>query len=337
MTSRIARLNAALRCKLGERARLEQRLAEAQMLLRNRSETVSLLADDPDAQTRDPSLLACVEAQAAEASEVLEQEREQLDEMNREVSQVVADARSARNEFLARNYRLALHFAGRVHRQAGGSVDLDDLVMEAMCGMIESLDRFDPERGAKFSTYAAYGIRAEAREFSYEQRGPIRVPLHQHRAMRSIRRYSAAYRSEHGIDPTKEEVAAFLGVPVARLSEISRAMEMDRTMSLDATVSTEPDSGTLGELLADPQAGSPEDSVVRDAAAEILRSAIQRVLRPREQLILTRRFGLAEDGRRWTLEEIGRLQGVTRERIRQIEVNALRKLRADVEVSALAA
>jgi RNA polymerase primary sigma factor len=250
-------------------------------------------------------------------------------ELDRQIEQARRRAKEVRDDLLSHNYRLVLHFARRTQRVAGPRMDFEDLVMQGVCGMIEAIDRFDPTRGARFGTYAAFHIRSRLTEYSLEQKGAIRVPLHRHRQLRAVSRIRVAYASEHGRAATEDEVARVMGMSVVDLAALLAVEDLSRPASIDRPSSPEPNADSLVASIADNGAPSPEDVAIRHVEATTIGSAIARLLEPRERLVLHLRFGLGDEPRSWTLEDVGRLLGVTRERVRQIEANALLKLRRD--------
>lgn len=269
------------------------------------------------------------------AYQVVEEREAQLVEIETRVAAIAEQAKAARDDFLGHNYRLVLFFARKTQRLAGPTVAFEDLVMQGLCGMIEALARFDPAKGCKFSTYAAYHIRSRISEFSYEQKTAIRVPMHRHRQLREISSFDRSYASANGRGPTDTEVAAFIGRPASELAEILSAGKMTYLTSLDAPLSDEVGAGSLGEMLPDTRTRGPEDIVVMDATITTLGDAFDRVLNPRERLILRMRYGLAGEARACNQVEIGQLLGLTRQRVCQIEASALRKLRKDKLVAEL--
>jgi RNA polymerase primary sigma factor len=250
-------------------------------------------------------------------------------ELDRQIEQAWRRSKAVRDDLLSHNYRLVLHFARRTQRVADPRIDFEDLVMQGVCGMIEAIDRFEPTRGARFGTYAAFHIRSRLSEYSFEQKGAIRVPLHRHRQLRAVSRIRMAYASERGRAATAEEVARVMGMSVVELAALLAVENLTMPASIDRPSSPEPDADSLGASLADHGAPSPEDVAIRHVEAATISSAITRLLKPRERLVLHLRFGLGDEPRSWTLEDVGRLLGVTRERVRQIEANALLKLRRD--------
>jgi RNA polymerase sigma factor (sigma-70 family) len=256
-------------------------------------------------------------------------------EIEARLAEVEREATTARNEFLAYNYRLVLFFARKAHRVAGPTIEFEDLVMQGLCGMIEAVGKFDPTLGFKFSTFAAYHIRATVGEFSYEQKGAIRVPTHRYRQVRSIARFIETSVNTKGTRPTDQDTAIFMGVSVSKLGEILNATAMAYPVSIDAPLSDEADARSLGEMLPDLTTPGPEEIVMAEAMTATLDEAFDRLLTARERLILKMRFGLVDGSASSKLEEIGDLLGVTRQRVCQIEQNALRKLRRDPLVAEL--
>ena len=329
-TTRIALLNRTVRELAKSRDRVAKRLTRAQEEQTTKKELLDLLLDDPEMDKTTRELLSA-EPQGAlnAATGVVARYEGDLVNINNEISEAEGKAKVARDEFLSYNYRLVLYSARKIHQQSGPRVDFNDLVMQGVYGMIEAIGKFDPTRGYKFSTFATWHIRQKISEFSHEQKGAIRVPTHRHRDIRKMSRHRADFFSENGRNPTDTEMAAFMGKTVEKIAEIYNAEILASPGSIDAPLSTESDAGSLGEILPDLKALSPEDVAVREAISTTLRAAFMRVLDTRERRVLQLRFGLYDEARAWTLEEVGQRLGVTRERVRQIEAKALKKMEED--------
>ena len=335
-TTRIALLNRTVK-ELGKsRDRISKKIAKAAEELANRKELLDLINADHELDTATRSALA-TEPQIAydAAAEVAVRLETDLENVSREIGEAEAKAKVARDEFLSFNYRLVLYSARKIHQQSGPRVDFNDLVMQGVYGMIEAIGKFDPTRGYKFSTFATWHIRQKISEFSHEQKGAIRVPTHRWRDVRKIGRFRSDFYVEQGRNPTDQEVAAFMGKTVEKIYEIYNAEILGSPGSIDAPMSSESDAGSLGEILPDLHMLSPEEMAIRSALSSTLKDAFERVLDSRERRVIQLRFGLYDEARSWTLEEVGQRLGVTRERVRQIEAKALKKLEEDALVREL--
>ena len=231
----------------------------------------------------------------------------------------VKDGQAAQEHLIKANSRLVVSVA---KKYVGRGVPFLDLIQEGNIGLIRAVKKFDYRRGYKFSTYATWWIRQAVTRAIADQGRTIRVPVHMYEQINRLTRTSRQLVQELGRDPTTEEIADRLGVPPRKVEQIIRVSQ--RPLSLEMPVGEEEDS-YLGDFIEDAEADSPTDS----ASQTMLRQVIDEIfesLTPREVRILQLRFGLV-DGYSYTLEEVGKKFGVTRERIRQIEAQALGRLR----------
>ncbi|MEU1848585.1 RNA polymerase sigma factor [Streptomyces sp. NPDC019990] len=236
-----------------------------------------------------------------------------------DLDRLVVMGRVAKRRLIEANLRLVVSVA---KRYVGRGLTMLDLVQEGNLGLIRAVEKFDYARGYKFSTYATWWIRQAMSRALADQARTIRVPVHVVELINRVIRVQRRILQERGYEPTPEEVAAYLDLPPERVSEVLRLAQ--EPVSLHAPVGEE-DEVALGDLIEDGDATSPMES----AAFLLLREHLEAVLSTlgeRERKVVQLRYGLA-DGRPRTLEEIGRIFGVTRERIRQIESKTLNKLR----------
>ncbi|OEJ55643.1 RNA polymerase subunit sigma-70 [Streptomyces agglomeratus] len=236
-----------------------------------------------------------------------------------DLDKLVVMGRMAKRRLIEANLRLVVSVA---KRYVGRGLTMLDLVQEGNLGLIRAVEKFDYARGYKFSTYATWWIRQAMSRALADQARTIRVPVHVVELINRVVRVQRRMLQERGYEPTPEEVAAHLELTPERVGEVLRLAQ--EPVSLHAPVGEE-DDVALGDLIEDGDAASPVES----AAFLLLREHLEAVLSTlgeRERKVVQLRYGL-DDGRPRTLEEIGRLFGVTRERIRQIESKTLNKLR----------
>ncbi len=231
----------------------------------------------------------------------------------------IHDGQAAQEHLIKANSRLVVSVA---KKYVGRGVPFLDLIQEGNIGLIRAVKKFDYRRGYKFSTYATWWIRQAVTRAIADQGRTIRVPVHMYEQINRLARVSRQLVQELGRDPTIEEIAEELGVSPKKVERTIKVSQ--RPLSLEMPVGEEDDS-FLGDFIEDSEAPSPTDQ----ASQQLLRDQIEDIfgsLTPREVRILQLRFGLV-DGYSYTLEEVGRKFGVTRERIRQIEAQALGRLR----------
>ena len=234
----------------------------------------------------------------------------------------------AKNLFISSNLRLVIKIA-RSYENLG--LDLEDLISEGNIGLVSAVDRFDPEKGAKFSTYAGFWIRQRIMRALSNHSSIIRMPCYLKQLYLNYLKYFEAYQEKHDKKPSIKEISKFLNITERKVKEMLEAASA--IISLDCKISEDNDGDTYAEVIKDEKSDEPLKCLSTKNTTEVIDRALQE-LDPRERKIIRKRFGLDGDKPN-TLEEIGVMFSVTRERIRQIERVALLKFKLEYSKTAI--
>ncbi len=231
------------------------------------------------------------------------------------------EAENARNKLIESNLRLVVSVA---KKYSGRGLGFLDLVQEGNTGLIKASERYDPSKGFKFSTYSTWWIKQAMTRAIADKSRTIRVPVHIYESMNRVRSAENRLLSENGTPPTASELAEFLGMRVEEVREVRRIIAQE-PFSLETPIGDEEES-RLGDFIPDTESETPEEAAEQTAIREQL-DRVLLTLSDREAMVVRLRYGLY-DGKIWTLEQVGERFGITRERVRQIEAKAIRRLRS---------
>lgn len=244
---------------------------------------------------------------------------EELKKINEEIGYGLRKAESAKNELIKANLRLVVSIAKKYTNRG---LQFLDLIQEGNIGLMKAVEKFEYQRGYKFSTYATWWIRQAITRAIADQARTIRIPVHMIETINKLIKISRSLVQEHGREPSPDEIAEHMGIPLEKVRKVLKIAK--QPISLETPIGEEEDSH-LGDFIEDKKIMSPVEAVTKFDLSEQTRR-VMTTLTPREEKVLRKRFGVGEKADH-TLEEVGREFNVTRERIRQIEAKALRKLR----------
>ena len=272
------------------------------------------------------ALIATMRAGVAARKTLLSPEAEADPALHRQVTA----GEEARATLARHNLRLVVNLARRYQRVAGEHLSLEDLIGFGTIGLLQAIDKFDPRKANKLSTYATWWVRQAITRGIMDEGRLITLPIHLHERLAAKRRVSSQLTQQLGREPTPEELGASLGWSRAKI--VSVAADLQDAGSLNVRVGVDADSSEVGELLPDMRY-NPERHAIEGTVHTDIREAMVRLLTERERQFVRAHFGFGS-GQKLTLDVIGQQAGLTRERVRQVIVGALDKLRGDPVIQA---